>query len=298
MTFTYIRLTLVLVVSGVIAGACGGSETTVPTSDDASAGSAGSTPGTGATTGAGGNTGTGGVDMTGVGGSAGTGISLDGGSCVPSCGPERTCCGGKCINPTNDPTNCGTCGVQCKGATPYCEGTCKPTPCEREASSCTNGLCCGSECCSSGQICCNPQGPLDRGPVCYTPTGDTPTCPQGCAPLCISDRTLKRDIETVDRFAVLDTVSRLPISTWSYKSDPVGVRHMGPMAQDFKAAFGLGDTDRGYYSVDAHGVSIAAIQALYELELEQSRRIERLERENATLRGQMDTLRVNGSPAR
>jgi hypothetical protein len=126
--------------------------------------------------------------------------------------------------------------------------------------------------------------------VCYTPTADQPTCPQGCAPLCISDRTLKRDIEPIDRFAVLDTVSRLPISTWSYKSDPTGVRHMGPMAQDFKAAFGLGDTDRGYYSVDAHGVSIAAIQALYELELEQSRRIDRLERENATLRHQVDSL--------
>jgi hypothetical protein len=82
----------------------------------------------------------------------------------------------------------------------------------------------------------------------------------------------------------LDTVSRLPISTWSYKSDPTDVRHMGPMAQDFKAAFGLGDTDRGYYSIDAHGVSLAAIQALYELGQEQSRRIDRLEKENESLR--------------
>src|SRR5204863_10055343 len=108
--------------------------------------------------------------------------------------------------------------------------------------------------------------------------------------LCICDRTLKCDIEPIGPFAVLDTVSRLPISTWTYKSDPTGVRHMGPMAQDFKAAFGLGDTDRGYYSVDAHGVSIAAIQALYELELEQSRRIDRLETENASLRHQMESL--------
>ena len=125
---------------------------------------------------------------------------------------------------------------------------------------------------------------MTSGPVCFTPTADQTTCPQGCAPLCKSDRSLKRDIEPIDRFAVLDTVSRLPISTWSYKSDPTDVRHMGPMAQDFKAAFGLGDTDRGYYSIDAHGVSLAAIQALYELGQEQSRRIDRLEKENESLR--------------
>ena len=124
---------------------------------------------------------------------------------------------------------------------------------------------------------------MTSGPVCFTPTPDQMTCPQGCAPLCKSDRSLKRDIEPIDRFAVLDTVSRLPISTWSYKTDPTDVRHMGPMAQDFKAAFGLGDTDRGYYSIDAHGVSLAAIQALYELGQEQSRRIDRLEKENESL---------------
>jgi hypothetical protein len=57
------------------------------------------------------------------------------------------------------------------------------------------------------------------------------------------------------------------------------------MAQDFYSAFGLGDTDRGYYSVDAHGVAFAAIKALAQQMQEQSARIERLERENRELRG-------------
>jgi hypothetical protein len=70
------------------------------------------------------------------------------------------------------------------------------------------------------------------------------------------------------------------------------------MAQDFKAAFGLGDTDRGYYSVDAHGVSIAAIQALYQLGIEQSRRIDRLEKENEALRHQMEMLDTKAGQAR
>jgi hypothetical protein len=56
------------------------------------------------------------------------------------------------------------------------------------------------------------------------------------------------------------------------------------MAQDFYAAFGLGDTDRAYNAIDAHGVALAAIKALYERSLEQEARIERLERENAELR--------------
>ena len=100
----------------------------------------------------------------------------------------------------------------------------------------------------------------------------------------MSDRNLKRDIAPVDEQAVLETVARLPISTWSYRKDDPGVRHMGPMAQDFKAAFELGDTDRSYNPVDAHGVELAAIQALYERVQAQEARIERLEKENTGLR--------------
>ena len=121
-------------------------------------------------------------------------------------------------------------------------------------------------------------------PVCFTPTASQPTCPAGCAPLCVSDRNLKRDVEPVDEQAVLERVARMPVSTWSYKNDDPSVRHLGPMAQDFYAAFGLGDTDRAYNSIDAHGVALAAIKALYERSREQDERIERLERENEELR--------------
>jgi hypothetical protein len=100
----------------------------------------------------------------------------------------------------------------------------------------------------------------------------------------MSDRNLKRDIEPVDEQAVLERVAQLPVSTWSYKTDDPTVRHLGPMAQDFHAAFGLGDTDRAYSSIDAHGVALAAIKALNERSKELEERIERLERENAELR--------------
>jgi hypothetical protein len=121
-------------------------------------------------------------------------------------------------------------------------------------------------------------------PTCFTPTASQPTCAPGCSPLCVSDRNVKRDIEPVDEQAVLETLARVPVSTWSYKTDDPAVRHLGPMAQDFYAAFGLGDTDRAYNSIDAHGVALAAIKALYERVEAQAARIEHLERENRDLR--------------
>jgi hypothetical protein len=51
------------------------------------------------------------------------------------------------------------------------------------------------------------------------------------------------------------------VSSWSYKTES-GVRHLGPMAQDFYAAFGVGEDDRHITSIDEDGVALAAIKAL------------------------------------
>jgi hypothetical protein len=194
-----------------------------------------------------------------------------------------TCCAGACVNTGNDPHNCGGCGTTCSGATPYCSGSCTAPPCEQDAAACSGtGTCCGTGCCTAGQICCQ----LEQGvwiTQCYTPTSGQDTCPVGC-PACVSDRNLKRDIEPVDVQAVLEALARMPVSTWSYKSDDPLVRHMGPMAQDFRATYGLGNTDKSYNPVDAHGVEMAAIQALYARVQAQEERLERLERENERLR--------------
>lgn len=203
----------------------------------------------------------------------------------PACGVGRTCCSGTCVNTANDPNNCGACTVRCTGATPYCGGTCTAAPCSVDAGVCGMGQsCCGATCCGAGQLCCDPQGPLSGAPTCYTPTVQQPTCPQGCAPLCASDRSLKTDVAPIDERAVLQKVATLPLSTWRYTSDPSDVRHLGPMAQDFKATFGLGDTDKAYHPIDAHGVSLASIKALFQMVQEQDARLKKLEAENAKLR--------------
>ncbi|HEY1016228.1 MAG TPA: tail fiber domain-containing protein, partial [Herpetosiphonaceae bacterium] len=59
-----------------------------------------------------------------------------------------------------------------------------------------------------------------------------------------SDRALKTNIAAVDGRAVLRLVAAMPISSWNYHSEGDGVRHLGPMAQDFRAAFGLGADER------------------------------------------------------
>ena len=61
---------------------------------------------------------------------------------------------------------------------------------------------------------------------------------------------------------MLAKVAALPIYTWRYKTETSGALHMGPVAQDFSAAFGLGDSDKRITTVDADGVALAAIQGL------------------------------------
>ncbi|HWM93499.1 MAG TPA: tail fiber domain-containing protein [Thermoanaerobaculia bacterium] len=78
-----------------------------------------------------------------------------------------------------------------------------------------------------------------------------------------SDRNTKHEIVPVEPEEVLAKVVTLPISTWNRKGDDPQVRHMGPMAQDFAATFGLGTDERTIATLDMAGVSLASIQALY-----------------------------------
>lgn len=79
---------------------------------------------------------------------------------------------------------------------------------------------------------------------------------------CTSDRNLKDDFRPVDGEALLAQVARLPVEGWHYKDEHPGVRHLGPVAQDFRAAFGLGVDDKSIGLLDIAGVNMAAIQAL------------------------------------
>ena len=79
----------------------------------------------------------------------------------------------------------------------------------------------------------------------------------------LSDRNAKDNIAPVDGMAILSALMQIPVETWNYNTQDAATRHMGPMAQDFYAAFGLGETNLGITTVDADGVALAAIQGLY-----------------------------------
>jgi hypothetical protein len=92
-----------------------------------------------------------------------------------------------------------------------------------------------------------------------------------------SDSTKKHRWQDVDAEDVLSRVSAMPVRSWSYREEGDSVRHLGPTAQDFRAAFGLGDTEKAIATVDADGVSLAGIKAL-------AQRTADLRRENEELR--------------
>ncbi|MBN8472973.1 tail fiber domain-containing protein [Corallococcus exiguus] len=103
---------------------------------------------------------------------------------------------------------------------------------------------------------------------------------------CTSDRTTKEDFRSVDAEAVLAKVAAMPVESWRYKTEADGVRHVGPVAQDFRAAFGLGADDKSIGLLDIDGVNMVAIQAL-------ARRTEELHAKSAevdTLKAQMAEL--------
>ncbi|HEX8351802.1 MAG TPA: tail fiber domain-containing protein [Pyrinomonadaceae bacterium] len=107
----------------------------------------------------------------------------------------------------------------------------------------------------------------------------------------ISDRNMKANFAAVDTRAILRGVLQLPISTWNYKSQDASVRHIGPMAQDFFAAFKVGEGDKTITTVDPDGVALAAIQGLNEELKDRDARIDGLQQQVRQQQGQIDGLK-------
>ena len=128
------------------------------------------------------------------------------------------------------------------------------------------------------------------GFVFYTSTDTTTgaTLPNGSGSWsALSDRNAKDSVRQVDTLNVLERVVSIPLSTWRYKTQDPKYRHMGPMAQDFYAAFQLGESDTGIDTVDADGVALAAIQGLNAKVNEQNKEIASLRADLAEIKHQL-----------
>jgi hypothetical protein len=97
-----------------------------------------------------------------------------------------------------------------------------------------------------------------------------------------SDRNLKEQITPVNGEDILARVVGLPIARWNYKADST-TPHIGPMAQDFYAAFKVGIDEKHIATVDEGGVALAAIQGLNEKLKAKDAQIDSLEKRLAEL---------------
>lgn len=227
----------ILALVGIVA--CGGGGKTSESAGESS--SAAQTTGTSA-----GSTGPETTAVTGSGSTAGTGSASESNSSVATSEPTTGATGssGTSTSTTGTGSTSGTTSTGTTGGSSSSAGTTGDV-CVDQAGSCAKGeACCeGLECCAGVPV---PPGQEFCGVE----------CPK-------SDRNVKRAFLPVDAADVLRRVVALEITTWEYKKDPADLRHLGPMAQDFKQAFGLGHDDKTIFPLDASGVAMAAIQALH-----------------------------------
>jgi hypothetical protein len=106
----------------------------------------------------------------------------------------------------------------------------------------------------------------------------------------VSDRNLKTGFMAVRPQDILARLAALPIESWRFTNEAAGVRHVGPMAQDFKAAFGLGTDDKFIAFVDGQGVALAAIQGLNQKLKEKEEEIQNLKENNEALADRLNEL--------
>lgn len=101
----------------------------------------------------------------------------------------------------------------------------------------------------------------------------------------MSDRNQKHAVRALDHQAILDRITAMPVTEWSYLDQPDSERHIGPMAQDFHTAFGLAGGETRISARDMAGVSLVGVQAL-------AARNQALESEVATLRQELEDIKA------
>jgi hypothetical protein len=107
----------------------------------------------------------------------------------------------------------------------------------------------------------------------------------------ISDRNVKKDFAPLDTRAILEKFSSIPVTQWHYQwEEGSATPHIGPMAQDFKAAFYPGADDKSISTQEADGVEFAAIQGLNQKVEEKEARIREQAAEISDLKTRLERL--------
>lgn len=134
----------------------------------------------------------------------------------------------------------------------------------------------------------NNNGNIEMGPGTSTTFRVTAGGVQATNYGMLSDREAKKDIEELTSEEVLSKIKEVPVSTWRFKGEEESSLHIGPMAQDFRAAFGTGTSDRVINMGDLAGVALAGVRSL-------SQELETRDAEVKELRKRLDEERARSS---
>ena len=77
----------------------------------------------------------------------------------------------------------------------------------------------------------------------------------------VSDKNLKKSFLQVDHQETFNKLMDLDVSKWEYVFNK-GVYHIGPMAQQFKSVFNIGEDERFITASDADGIAFSALKFL------------------------------------
>ena len=99
-----------------------------------------------------------------------------------------------------------------------------------------------------------------------------------------SSKSIKENYEALDFDTILAKIDQLPVERWNYKSEGSGIKHIGPYAEDFKAAFGIGESNKSIALIDEAGIALAGTKGLIEKMKIQDVAIVELKKENDVLK--------------
>jgi trimeric autotransporter adhesin len=126
----------------------------------------------------------------------------------------------------------------------------------------------------------------------------------GTSWVCSSSRALKENFTPVDGEELLARIRGVELNRWTLIGDPARTPHLGPFAEDFHAAFGLGDDPKAIGHQDIDGVNFGGVKALDARTVqmqsrmdEQARQIEQLQADKAALEARIQRLEALLAPA-
>src|SRR5208283_2743296 len=108
-----------------------------------------------------------------------------------------------------------------------------------------------------------------------------------------SSRTLKENFQPIDYQDLLLKIGRMDITRWNYKTEGARTTHIGPVSEDFRALFQVGDSDKSIALIDEGGIALAGVKGLLDQAAAQEKKINDLQHEIEELRAELKKLTTN-----